>query len=121
MSSKVDVLLVISPGPLRDGLRALLVTTRLVRSIVLADEIFTVLPGIRENPPGLVILDDRLVADSLPLLVEGMKAAAPETGILVIVDSVDRLREVKASVPVPAVLQGAAAADLAALVDALLS
>lgn len=121
MSSKVDVLLFISPGPLRDGLRALLVTTRLVRSIVLADETSTVLPGLRENPPGLVILDDRLAADSLPVLVEEMKAAAPETGILVIVDSVDRLRAVQASVQVPVVLQGAAAADLAAMVEALLS
>ena len=81
------VLLTASPGPLRDALRALLLSLPLIQSVAVAGDPEAVVKAITANliPPGLVVV----VLESQPAwrdLPQRIRAAAPACRITVLAD-----------------------------------
>ena len=113
-------LIVARPGELRDGLRALLVTTGKVGHISQADDGPATLAIIGQLCPQVAVLDWNLPAGDLPTLVRRIKAECPETKCLVLADGVEQQREAESAGADVTVLKGFPAARLVQTLSRLL-
>ena len=84
------VLIVARPGELRDGLRALLVTTGKIKHISQVADGPAALTIIGQLCPQVAVLDWNIPAGDLPTLVGRIKAECPETKCLVLADVVEQ-------------------------------
>ena len=118
--SPTIVLLITRPGVIQDGLRALLMATRLVHSIVLADGL---LPEqtIKDVHPALMIIEDGLLKDKTHRLLQMTRTLSPESRRFVIVETVVRRQAFNASEAEAILLQGTPAVELAGTIEKLLS
>ena len=81
----MNVLLVIKPGPLRDGLDALLYAMPEVQLVVQANDANASLDFCRQGTTDLVILEVRPVDHDLLAKVPDMKALCPQAKVIALI------------------------------------
>jgi len=86
-------LIIAAPGPLQDGLLALMTTADQISAVFVAEEAFLALRMIKDHRPKLVLLDIHLL--EAQMVLKRIKSQWSETVCIVLVDSVEQEREVK--------------------------
>lgn len=119
MKNGTLVLIVARPGPLRDGLRALLTAIPQIDRIIQIDDIAVALSVIAEQRPALVLLDCIPRSVEWCTAVRRVKVESPETRTIVLAEDVLQQQAAQAAADV-VLLKGASAADLYATVERLL-
>ena len=84
MSESTTVLIIASPGRLRDGLRVLLRASAAIAQIVQADDLPSGLQQIAQSPPDLVLLDADLPDGQTWEAVRQIRQQWPECGCVVL-------------------------------------
>lgn len=94
MNEKRVILIIAPPGDLQIGLQALL-TTHLDVDVLVIGEGSLALKVIDIHKPAMVIMDDDLLNDTVPMIIQGVKSSYPDTATLVMVnDEVGRQKMV---------------------------
>jgi DNA-binding NarL/FixJ family response regulator len=117
-AEEATVVILAPPGPVRDGLVALVSAIHGLAVVMQTDELDRALDLMRAAGPDLIILDSALGRPELATVVDRLRETAPRSPRLVLVDDV---AQVKSSEPTEIVLlKGAPAADLVAAIQSLL-
>ena len=113
-------LIVGSPGPLRDGLAALLTTIPCISTVRQADDTPSALQVVTESYLDVVLLDAFLSGEGDWAVLRDIKARSPRTRCIVLVDSGRQQREARAAGADAALLKGFPARSLVATIERLL-
>lgn len=119
MKNGILVLIVARPGPLRDGLRALLTAIPQIDRIVQADDMPAALDVIAEHRPALVLVDCIPRSDEWCTAVRRVKVESPQTRTIALAEDVQQQQAAQAMADV-VLLKGAPAAELYATLERLL-
>jgi DNA-binding NarL/FixJ family response regulator len=114
------VLIVSRPGPLADGLRALLTAIPRVTAIRQVNDIPAALPLLVERHPVLLILDSHLPTEAACTILNDIKVLSPETRTLILADDVRQEDAAQAAHADAVLLKGAPAEALFATIVSLL-
>ncbi len=106
------VLIVASPGELREGLQALLATLPQVGQVLVRNDGAEALSAIERNCPELLVVDGDIPAINAHWLLEKAREECPESKVLVLVDSPAQLKELESAGADRAVLKGYPASQL---------
>lgn len=113
------VALLAPPGPLRDGLRALLAALPSVSRTTVVDSVVQAAAVFPTDPPDVVVLDSGSARLHLPADLASLRAAAPGCACLVLVEEVPAI---PAASPAQRLLvKGAPATELVAALEALIA
>lgn len=115
-----SVLIVASPGELREGLQALLATRSQTGRVRVAKDGAEALSVIERSCPGLLIVDGNIPASNVRRLLERAKKECPQSRCLVLVDSTAQLSEAESAGADRAVLKGYPASQLLRIVSELI-
>jgi len=116
-----SVLIVARPGPLSDGLRAVLASIpRAEVADDLVDEALSLLKAVRQHRPAIVLLDFDLLRRDGPESLQQIKALSPETRCIVLADSVHEQQAAKDAGVDATLLKGSLPATLIATIERLL-
>lgn len=85
MNEKRVILIIAPPGDLQIGLQALL-TSHLDVDVLVIGEGSSALKVIEIHKPAMVILDDDLPNDTVPMIIQGVKSSYPDTATMVMVN-----------------------------------
>lgn len=85
MNEKRVILIIAPPGDLQIGLQALL-TTHLDVDVLVIGKGSLALKVIDIHKPAMVILDDDLLNDTVPMIIQGVKSSCPDTATIVMVN-----------------------------------
>jgi DNA-binding NarL/FixJ family response regulator len=121
MKSHVLVLIVARPGPLRDGLRALLTTVPQIELVGQVDNAPSALKMVAERRPAVVLLNPDLPGDEVWTVLKGIKAEGSQTRCIVLADNIQQQQVAKAAGADYALLKGFAATRLLRTIESLLS
>ena len=83
-------LIIAAPSPLQDGLLALMTTSSQISAVLVAEEASLALRMVKDHHPNLVLLDSHL--PQARMVLEQTKNQWPQTGCIVLVDSVEQER-----------------------------
>jgi two-component system nitrate/nitrite response regulator NarL len=116
----ISALIVAEPGPLRDGLRALLRATPQISAVIQVDNTSSALGAVVEHYPALVLLDASLFDSGALSLVRMIKAEGIRSRCLVLADDVQQQQEARSVGADVALLKGFSAAKLLEMIERLL-
>lgn len=118
--NRISALIVARPGPLRDGLQALMNAIPQIEVVDEADGISSALNTNFEHYPALVLLDSGLVGGEIWMTIRRAKARWPQARCIVLADDVWEHQEAEAAGADAVLLKGFPAARLAATIVRLL-
>ena len=118
--SHVRAVLVGKPGPLRDGLHALVTTIPEVEVVGEASDAAAMQRLVAQYQPGLVLLDIGLFRDADWVMLERIKAEWPETRCLALADTGQQQQEAEAVDADAVLFKGFPAAKLVETIEDLL-
>ena len=113
----VIALIIAIPGPLLDGLLALMTTSDLINAVLVAEEASLALRMVKDHHPNLVLLDSHLL--QARMVLEQIKNKWPQTRCLALVDSVEQERTFKEADAV--LIEGFSPSSFKATIEALLA
>ena len=114
------VLVIASPGELRDGLHALLVSIPQIGYISQADDRPSALRIVEEQCPDLVLVSTDTPGDKVATMLECIEARCPRSRSIVLANDTDKQDEARAAGADVVVLVGIPATALAAIIQNLL-
>ncbi len=114
-------ILVVRPGALGDGLRALLSALPPIAEVVLVHDTHITLWTHPEQGPTLFLIDASLAGDELPELLRQIRATWPDTRLVVLTESVQRKAAIETTGADAVFLEGTPATVLFAAIDSLLN
>ena len=117
----VSALIVSQPGPLRDGLRALLTAMSRVEIIGETSDTASVLRTIQKHRPTLVLMDADLPGDEARNTLKAIKTDWPQVRCIVLASTVEQQQAVALAGADSAPLKGFPAEKLYATIEKLLS
>lgn len=117
----MSALIAAQPGPLRDGLRAMLMIMPQIETVNLAGDAPSAVRAVAEHHPALVLLDTSLPDERVSTMVRMIKANEVRSRCLVLADDFQQLREAKAAGADVALVKGFRAAKLFEIISELLS
>lgn len=117
MKSGISILLVAEPGPLRNGLEALLRSIMPEHSIAAADDAVAMMNHVAVQQPEIVLLDFRLLGDEAWPLLRRMKQISPSTQRIVLADDVLQQQAIATPAAEEVLLKGVAAAELVKIIE----
>ena len=120
MDDRILVLMVVGPGPLRDGLRALLMAIPQVESLKEVNDASSALSATRGFPPSLVLVNADPPADQIWDLLEQIKAEWPQTRSILMVDDTQQQQLAQAAGADCVLLKGVPASKLCTTIKSLL-
>ncbi len=120
-SNYVSVLIVSQPGPLRDGLRALLAVMSQVKIIGVASDAASALRLVQKRHPTLVLMDADLPDDEARNTLMAIKRDWPQVRCIVLANTVEQQRAVALAGADRAPLKGLLAEKLYVTIEKLLS
>jgi len=120
MNDSILALIVAHPGPVRDGLRALLTAIPQVASLKEVDDASSALRVIEEYSPALVLISVNATSDDVWNLLAQIKAKHPQTRSILLVDDVQQQQLAQATGADGVLLRGAPASRLSATIKSLL-
>ena len=109
------------PGPLQNGLVALMTTMPQVNAVIVAEEAASALRMIADHLPTLVLLEMALPGEGTATLLKQIKATWPLTRCIVLANDVRQQQEAEAAGADVVLLKGFPAARLIAAIERLLS
>ena len=115
-----SVLIVASPGELREGLQALLATLAQVGQILVANDGAGALSAIEQSCPDLLVVDGDIQASNVQRLLERIREECRDSKCLVLVDGQAQLREAVSTGADRVVLKGYLASQLLQMVFELI-
>jgi len=113
-------LIIAAPGPLQDGLYALVGTMPQIGAVSVASDAHSALTVDLNPTPALVLLDSGMTVDDLWLTVRGAKARWPRARTIVLVSNVQQQAEAEATGADTVLLEGLPAGRLVAAIVRLL-
>jgi DNA-binding NarL/FixJ family response regulator len=119
--NRVCALIVSQPGPLRDGLRALLSAMPQIEVIGEASDIALVSRMIQEHCPTLVLLDADLPGNEVGNTLKTIKANGPEVRCIVLASTIEQQQAAQLAGADSAPLKGFLAEKLYTTLEKLLS
>ncbi len=119
-SNRVSALIVARPGPLRDGLQALVTAMPQIEVVDGVDDISSALNTSFEHYPALVLLDSGLVGSEIWITVQRARAKWPQARCVFLVNDVHQHQEAEAAGADAVLLKGFPAARLTATIGRLL-
>jgi len=117
----VSALIVSQPGPLRDGLRALLTAMPRVKIIGEVSDTASVLRRIQRHRPTLVLMDADLPGDEARNTLKAIKTNWPQVRCIVLTSTVEQQQAAALAGADSAPLKGLLAEKLYATIEKLLS
>jgi len=120
-SNCVSALIISRPGPLRDGLRAVLTATYRVKLIGEASDTASALRVIQEHCPTLVLMDADLASGEAWNTLKAIKTDWPQVRCIVLASSVEQQKAAALAGADSAPLKGLLAEKLYATIEQLLS
>ena len=120
MDNPVLALIVAHPGPVRDGLRALLTAIPQVESSKEVDDASSALRIVKEHHPALVLISTDLSGDEVWDLLRQIKAERPQTRSILLVNDVQQQRLAQAAGADGVLFEGSPASKLSATIKHLL-
>jgi DNA-binding NarL/FixJ family response regulator len=121
MDDPVLALIVARPGPVRDGLRALLTAIPQVASSREIDDVSSALRVVEEHCPTLVLISVDSPGDEVWNLVAQIRTRCPRTRSILLVDDVQQQQLAQAAGGDGVLLKGAPASRLSATIKRLLN
>ena len=109
------------PGPLQNGLVALMTTMPQVNAVIVAEEAASALRMIADHLPSLVLLEMALPGEGTGTVLKQIKATWPLTRCIVLANDVRQQQEAEAAGADIVLLKGFPAAKLIAAIERLLS
>ena len=116
-----SVLIVASPGELREGLQALLSTRSQIGRVLVANDGAEALSAIERSCPKLLVVDGNIPASNVRRLLERAREECPHSKSLVLVDNAAQLSEAESAGADRAVLKGYPAPQLLRAVSELVN
>ncbi len=116
----VSALIIAGPGPLQDGLKALVGTMPQIATLDVASDVDLVFNRGFGSYPVLVLLDANLIEDRIWLTVRQAKAKWPHARTIVLAQGVEQQAEAEAAGADMVLLQGLPAGRLVAAIVKLL-
>jgi len=113
-------LIIVGPGPLRDGLQALVGTMPQIGRIEVMNDLSSALRAEVHQSPALVLLDGGLTDGQVWLSVRRAKAKWPRARTIILVSSVEQQSDAEAAGADAVLLQGFPAGRLVAAIVRLL-
>ena len=120
MNDPVLALIVARPGPVRDGLRALLTAIPRIASLREIDDAASALRAVEQHRPVLVLISVGSPGDEVWDLLPQIKAGYPRTRFILLVDDVQQQQLAQAAGAEGVFLKGAPASRLSATIKHLL-
>jgi DNA-binding NarL/FixJ family response regulator len=118
--SCASVLIIARPGPLRDGLQALLTAMPQIDTVEWACDLSSALDMTSEHCPALVFLDAGTAGSEISLTLRRAKAKWPQAQCMFLANDVQQQREAEDASADAALLKGFPAAKLVATIAGLL-
>jgi len=119
-ADSTSALIVARPGPLRDGLRALMVAMPQIADVGEADDIAAALKMETGCHPAVVVVDSGLAGKEIQQAVQGTKAKWPNARSVFLADDVRQHHEAEAAGADAVLLKGFPATKLVAAIVRLL-
>jgi DNA-binding NarL/FixJ family response regulator len=119
--NRASALIAARPGPLQDGLQALMTAIPQIEIVARADDASAVVRLVTEYRPSLVLLDTSLVGNEAWTMLRQIKAEWPQARCTVLADNVQQQQEATAAGADAVLLKGFPAARLVATIEKLLS
>ncbi len=121
-NDKRMALIVAQPGPLRDGLKALLMTVPQIETVMQVSDVSSVRAAIAQDRPVLVLLDTNFTNGNGPsTVVKLIKAGGSQSRCLVLADNIQQQQQAKAAGADVALFKGFPAVRLFETIEELLS
>ncbi len=121
-SDKRMALIVAQPGPLRDGLKALLMTVPQIETVMQVSDVSSVRAAIAQDRPVLVLLDTNFTNGNGPsTVVKLIKAEGSQSRCLVLADNIQQQQQAKAAGADVVLFKGFPAVRLFETIEELLS
>ncbi len=120
MRVQVPVLVVARPGPLRDGLVALLKALPQVSTVEQATTATAAIKTVESQRPALVLVDSGLPGDDAWTVLKQLKTRRPAVRCVVLSDTVQHYRQAEAAGASRALLTGIPAPQLSVTLEGLL-
>jgi DNA-binding NarL/FixJ family response regulator len=120
MNDPVLALIVAHPGPVRDGLRALLTAIPRIASLREIDDAASALRAVEQHRPALILISVGSPGDEVWDLLPQIKARYPRTRSILLVDDVQQQQLAQAAGADGVFLKGAPASRLSATIKHLL-
>ena len=117
---EASALIIARPGPLRDGLQALVDTMPLIRALNVLNDVSSALGGETGGSPALVLLDADLSNDRVWLTVRRVKRKWPRARTIILAGSVEQQAEAEVAGADVVLLEGFPAGKLVAAIVKLL-
>jgi len=115
-SKSVLALVAVVPGTLQNGLMALMTTTPLIGTLLVAEEASLLLRMVKDHRPALIVLD--IDFPDAQMILKQIKSSWPLIRCILLVDSVDQEKEAENADAV--LIKGFAAEKLFATIEDLL-
>ena len=115
-----SALIVAKPGPLRDGLRALMIAMPQIGAVDEVNDFSSALKMVFEHRPTLVLLDVGLISGDTWMTIRRAKARWPKARCILLADDVQQHQEAEAAGADAVLLKGFPAARLVATMVRLL-
>jgi len=115
-----SALIIAQPGPLRDGLHALVGTMPQIGTVDLIGDVETVFGPTFKQCPALVLLDAHLTEDNVWLAVRRVKRKWPRARTIVLAGNVEQQEAAEAAGADVVLLQGLPAGRLVAAIVRLM-
>jgi DNA-binding NarL/FixJ family response regulator len=109
------------PGPLRDGLKALLATIPQIEHIESIGDASSLAQLVAERRPSLVVLDFSLVASEIATLLRQTEARSPATQYILLVNNVDEQQKAALAHAGTIFLKGVSPIELFSTVEKMLA
>jgi DNA-binding NarL/FixJ family response regulator len=119
-ASALSALIVAKPGPLRDGLRALMIAMPQIGAVDEVNDFSSALKMVFEHRPTLVLLDVGLISGDTWMTIRQAKARWPKARCILLADDVQQHQEAEAAGADAVLLKGFPAARLVATMVRLL-
>ena len=116
-----SALIVAKPGPLRDGIQALMIAIPQIEAVYETSDLSSALDMVFDRCSALVLLDSGLYRGEIRPSVRRVKAQWPEARCIFLADDVQQQREGESAGADAALLKGLPATQLVAAVVGLLA
>ncbi len=120
MNDSILALIIAPPGPVRDGLRALLTAIPQVASLKEIDDVSSALRVVEEHRPALVLISVNEAGDEVWNVLAQIKAKHPQTRSILLANDVQQQQLAQTNGADGVLLRGAPASRLSATIKSLL-
>lgn len=119
MTRRASVFILAHPGPLRDGLRALLLAMPEVEWVVEHEDAVLAVQELARSHPHLALVDAESFGGHIRGLLDEVRRVSPTTRRIALAGTVDQIRDLETPLAELFIVHGTSAAEVAAAIQRL--